>query len=273
MRSTPRWTASLAAAAAAFRVGLASALAAWPVLLGRVIFYGVCLTVLIAFWDKVASQRLTGAMAARIPAGGFGVYVGVTEWITLSVTAVQLKLEDDIRSGALEPSLLRPKLYLVQTLAGEAGAMSARLLVLGIAGLVLLAVTARTWPAPATFVYVGVLGVVGAVLGLLVYALVGLTAFWLRRVLPPFLIVQKLMFVLGGLFAPISLYPAWLHRIAAASPFGAHLAFASQQVLTPSTSAFWQGLAGQAFWIAVVALACALVWRAGLAKLMQRGVV
>ena len=65
---------------------------------------------------------------------------------------------------------------------------------------------------------------------MLLYALVGLMAFWMRRVLPALLIMQKLMFLLGGLFAPISLLPGWLHAIAAASPFAAHLAFAGQAV-------------------------------------------
>ena len=52
--------------AAAYRVGLAAALSAWPVLLGRAIFYGVCLMVLVAFWDKVGSQRLAGTLAVRL---------------------------------------------------------------------------------------------------------------------------------------------------------------------------------------------------------------
>ena len=128
MRSTPSFTseraADLAAMGAAYRAGLASALTAWPVLLGRAIFYGVCLMVLIAFWDKVGAQRLAGTLAVRLPPGGLGVYVGVTECITLSVPAIQLRLEDDIRSGALEPHLLRPKPYLAQTIAGEAAARS-----------------------------------------------------------------------------------------------------------------------------------------------------
>jgi ABC-2 type transport system permease protein len=142
MRSTPSFipksfiterARDLAAMAAAYRAGLASALAAWPVLLGRAIFYGVCLMVLVSFWDKVAAARLAGTLATRLPPGGLGVYIGVTEWITLSIPAVQLRLEDDIRSGALEPHLLRPKPYLTQMLAGEAGAMSARLAMLGAA--------------------------------------------------------------------------------------------------------------------------------------------
>ena len=276
MRSTPPWTSrifsTLAAMVAAYRIGLASALTAWPVLLGRAIFYGVCLMVLVAFWDKVGAQRLAGTLAVRLPPGGLGVYIGVTEWVTLSVPAIQLRLEDDIRSGALEPHLLRPKPYLTQLLAGEAGAMSARLAMLGAAGLALLVVSGRAMPPPFALLSACVLGVVGATMGLLLYTLVGLTAFWLRRVLPGLLIMQKLIFILGGLFAPISLYPGWLHTLAAASPFAAHLGFAGEAVLTPSLEGFGRALAAQAIWFALLGSAAALIWRAGLAKLLKTGI-
>jgi ABC-type uncharacterized transport system permease subunit len=281
MRSTPpsrpdglavRIVAEIAAMAAAFRVGLASALAAWPILLGRAIFYGVCMMVLTAFWDKVGAQRLAGSFALRLPPGGLATYVGVTEWITLSVPAVQLKLEDDIRSGALEPHLLRPKAYLAQAIAGQAGGMTARLTMLGVAALALLAASGRAWPSPTGLAFAAVLGVIGTLIGLLIFTIVGLTAFWLRRVLPVLLIVQKLMFLLGGLFAPISLYPGWLRGAAALSPFGAHLAFAGQAVIGLSVSDFWRALALQAFWLVALTGLAALVWRAGLAKTLRAGV-
>src|SRR5580692_9947786 len=122
MRSTPPWTArtasTLAAMGAAYRVGLAAALAAWPVLLGRAIFYGVCLMVLIAFWDKVGAQRLAGTLATRLPPGGLG-------------------------------------------------AMTARLVMLGGAGLALLALSGRPWPPGFGLFYVAVLGSIGAGIGVL----------------------------------------------------------------------------------------------------------
>jgi ABC-2 type transport system permease protein len=280
MRSTPHWTskpidtlrAELMAMAASFRVGLGAAVAAWPVLLGRAIFYGVLMMVLTAFWDKVGAQRLAGTFAMRLPPQGLAVYVGVTEWVTLSVPAIQLRFEDDIRSGALEPQLLRPKAYLAQAIAGQGGAMAARLIVLGAAALALLALSGRAWPTPEGLAAAAVLGVVGAAIGMLIYALVGLTAFWMRRVLPALLIVQKLMFLLGGLFAPIALYPDWLRIPAALSPFGAHLAFAGQAVIGLAPSQFWQALDLQAFWLVALSLAAALVWRAGLAKTLKAGV-
>jgi ABC-2 type transport system permease protein len=121
------------------------------------------------------------------------------------------------------------------------------------------------WPA------VLVLGALGCVLGTLLYVLVGLAAFWLRRVLPITLIVQKLDFLLGGLVAPISLYPDWLFNVASATPFGAHLYWAGVQVFTPSPGLFLVGAGWQLLWIAVLAALCAFMWRAGLSKLLKEG--
>ena len=76
----------------------------------------------------------------------------------------------------------------------------------------------------------------GAVIGVLLYVVVGLCAFWVRRVLPPYLIMQKSMFLLGGLFAPISLYPDWFYRAARVTPFAANIFLAGNQMIAPSLS-------------------------------------
>src|SRR5215470_13920559 len=135
------------AALAAFGFGVRQTFAAWPVLMGRTIFYLVIMAVLSSFWDKVTDARLAGTLAATLPKGALTLYVGVTEWITLSVAAIHLRLEDDIRSGALEPHLLRPKPYLLQKIAESMGGMTARLIALGAAAIVMLILSRRSGPA------------------------------------------------------------------------------------------------------------------------------
>lgn len=274
MRSTPPWArealADAGAMAEAFRLGLRGALAAWPALLGRVAFYGVCLMVLGAFWARVGAARLPGTAAMRLPPGGLTPYVGVTEWIVIGVAAAHFRFEDDVRTGAVEASLLRPRSWLGLLLAEQAGASAARMGALAVAGLALLALTGR-WPAPAALIQVGCLGAGGAVLTLLVYALVGLTAFWMRRVLPAMLIAQKLMFLLGGLFAPVTLYGGWLRTLALASPFAAELYAPAHALLAPSWREFVRALALQGVWIAGLAMAAGLLCRAGLARTLREG--
>src|SRR5262249_40296351 len=159
-----------------------------------------------------------------------------------------------------------PKSYLLQRVAPAMGEMTVRLVVLGTAGLVVIAMSGRPLPSPVTLPALLVLGVFGCVIGILLYVLVGLAAFWMRRVMPVMLIVQKLSFLLGGLLAPISLYPGWLFNFAKATPFGAHLYWVGVQTLTPSVSLFWIGVGWQVVWGAVLGALCALVWRAGLRR-------
>jgi ABC-2 type transport system permease protein len=200
------------------------------------------------------------------------LYIGVTEWITLSVAAIHLRLEDDIRLGMLEPHLLRPKPYLVQKIAEAMGDTVARLIGIGIAALIALALSGRAVPPPQAFAYAAVLGVFGAAIGVLLFALVGLCAFWVRRVLPPYIILQKIMFLLGGLFAPISLYPAWFYRLAVATPFAANIFVAGNQMIVPSGHAFAVGIAAQLFWLVGLSGLVALLWRAGIAKVLREGI-
>jgi len=283
MRSTPLWTAEAArpawtrealadlrAAASAFRLGLTGAFAAWPALVGRVAFYAVCLMVLGAFWSKVGAARLPGTLAARLPASGLAPYIGVTEWIVISTVAVQLRFEDEVRSGVLEARLLRPRSWALLLIAEAAGGTAARMIAIAPAALALLLV-ADVWPGVEAVVRTVLLAIGGVVLALLAYALVGLSAFWVRRVLPAALIVQKLMFLLGGLFAPISLYRGWLHTLAVASPFAGQLGFPGQAILGMSWADFARALAAQVAWTIVLAAIVALVCRAGVAKTLREG--
>ena len=278
MRSMPSLTIEAAAhdrfgalrsALAAVRLGAEGAMAGWPVLLGRSAFYVLLMIVLTALWNKVIAERLPGTLVAALPAGGLALYIGVTEWIGLSVPAIHLRLEDDIRSGAVETHLLRPKAYLVQRFSESLGAMLVRMTVMGMAALVLLAACGRTWPPLPALAALVVLGPLGATIGLLLFTIAGLSAFWVRRTVPAFLILQKMLFLLGGLFAPVTLYPAWLTRIALATPFAAHMYWPASLTIASSAAEMAKALAAQLIWIGLLAGVAALIWRTGLKKVLR----
>jgi ABC-2 type transport system permease protein len=260
---------ALSSALAAVRLGADGAMAGWPVLLGRAAFYVLLMIVLTALWDKVIAERLSGTLVAALPAGGLALYIGVTEWIGLSVPAIHLRLEDDIRSGALETHLLRPKAYLVQRFSESLGAMLVRMAVMGAAALALLAVSGRVWPPLPALAALVVLGPLGGAIGLLLFTIAGLSAFWVRRTVPAFLILQKLLFLLGGLFAPVTLYPAWLTRLAQATPFAAHMYWPASLTVTPTAAEMAETLAAQLIWISLLAGLAALIWGAGLRKVLR----
>ena len=257
---------------AMLRIGAVATWAGRAVLLGRGVFYLLVITLLSAFWDLVVSERLPGTLASLLPVGGLAVYIGVTEWIVLSVPSIHLRLEDDIRSGAIEAHLLRPASYPLIRVCETCGGLLVRLGALGVAGLIGLVVSGHTGPSPLVWFFVVVLGVLGGLVGVLTYALVGMCAFWMRRTTPIYLCVQKLSFLLGGLLAPVTLYPDWLRHIAENSPFAAQLYWPASIVIVPDTTTILRALMMEGIWIAILSTLLALIWRAGLQRLLRDGV-
>ena len=189
---------ALERALAVLRMGAAASLAGRAVLLGRGVFYLLVIALLATFWDRVAAERLPGTLAPLLPVGGLAVYVGVTEWITLSVPAIHLRLEDDIRSGAIEAHLLRPASYPLLRIVESCGGLLVRQGTLGAIGVVGLLASGHAVPSAATWACLVALGVLGGLVGILLFALVGMSAFWLRRTIPIYLCVQKMSFLLGA---------------------------------------------------------------------------
>jgi ABC-2 type transport system permease protein len=256
---------------ALLRIGATATWSARTVLVGRALFYLVVVTLLAAFWNIVALERLPGTLASLLPEGGLAVYVGITEWIVLSVPSIHLRLEDDIRSGAVEAHLLRPVSYPLLRIVETGGGMLVRFAVLGVAGMIGYMLSGHPAVSPIVWLCVGILGVLGGVVGILLYALVGMCAFWLRRTTPIYLCVQKSSFLLGGLLAPLTLYPHWLRQIAQASPFAAQLYWPAAGVIAPANATVWHALTMQVLWIALLAALVGLLWRAGLRRLLRQG--
>jgi ABC-2 type transport system permease protein len=250
-------------------MGAAATLSARAVLLGRVLFYLLVMTILGTFWDGVATEHASDVLT--LPTG-IVLYVGVAECITLSVPALHLHLEDDIRSGAIEAHLLRPMPYLLARISESLGGMAMRLGVLGLGGVAAMLAFSGTVPPVAIWPLVIVLVLLGGTVHVMLVAIAGLSTFWVRRSLAAWLIMQKLIFLLGGLFAPVTLYPPWLAHIAAASPFAASLYWPAAIVLHHDVATVATAFAAELCWIVLLVLLCGCIWRAGMRRLLPRGV-
>jgi ABC-2 type transport system permease protein len=88
------------------------------------------------------------------------------------------------------------------------------------------------WMPPlAAFAAIAGFGLAASALLTALYLGIGLLAFWITDVSPVFWVWQKLLFVLGGLMLPIGLYPEWMQRVAALTPFPVILAGPASFVL------------------------------------------
>ena len=270
-RRKPAWAGLLAAAVDGVRAGAAGALASPVALVGRSLFYVVLMLIISAFWDLAARHPAAGALA-HVPEAGLAIYAGATEWLVLSVAPIHLRLEDDIRLGALEAGLLRPKPHLLMAVAESFGVALVRQITLGGVALALLLISGRTAPPWLALVGLAALGPGAALIGTMAFAGAGATAFWARRSLAAYLVLQKASFLLGGLLAPVSLYPPLLARVAAASPFAAQLYWPARLTLEPSVRVFGVAVLSQLVWLALLGIGAGALWRAGVRKLLREGV-
>jgi ABC-2 type transport system permease protein len=103
------------------------------------------------------------------------------------------------------------------------------------------------------------------------YLCLGLLAFWLQDVSPVFWVCQKLMFVLGGLMLPLSLYPDFVQRLAMLTPFPAMLGGPASFVLGAESIDPGVLAAELILWSAVAALAARAIFRRALKELTVNG--
>jgi len=234
-------------------------------LIGRAAFYAIVLLVFSRVWQTLfaAQQALPGATGAAQKPGDYVWYLAVTEWIMLSQPNLYLEIESDVRNGDVAYQLGRPLSYAAGKVAEGVGDLGLRLLLLAPFGLGCARLFSGQWAPPGALLLAGVVGLLASLVLLLSYAAIGLCAFWLHDCTPVYLVWQKLLFVLGGLLVPLSLYPEWLQRLAAHLPFATLLYGPGQLVLHPSPGLALRLSLELLGWLAVSAVGVGLLERRG----------
>jgi ABC-2 type transport system permease protein len=117
-------------------------------------------------------------------------------------------------------ALTRPVPYPFFQLARSMGNSLPRFCVnLGVAVLVVLPTTRQLVGGPVGLLAFLLLAALAFLLDALISVTIGLLAFWLERTQPVYMIYQKLIFSLGGLFLPLEVFPDGLERFARWLPF------------------------------------------------------
>jgi ABC-2 type transport system permease protein len=228
---------------------------------GRMGFYALIVFIFSRLWDVVLAKHPIDGLGPE----HFVWYLAITEWIVLSIPLVNLDVEEDVRSGDLAYRITRPLPYPATRLAEAIGDLVVRMAVLGAFGFVLAWWITGTIPiGPLAFATLLPLGLLAAVVSLVFYVGIGLTAFWIHDTRPVYWMWQKAAFVLGGLMVPLSLYPDWLRPIAEWSPFAAIL-FGPARIGLGADPAFAALVAVKLLgWLVVAAALVAWTYRRGL---------
>lgn len=170
---------------------------------------------------------------------------------TLRLRDISRSIMRDVQSGNIEVFLNRPVSYLSFKAWWQIGSGIYSFLLVTILGSIGLSfiigipqtMTIGIFLPTLLLVFLG-----ASILTLLVYALVGVLAFWIEDIDPVYWIVDKTVMILGGSYLPIALFPTFLYKISLYSPFGA------SQFITHTVNESWKSdwyvlILTQLFWI------------------------
>ena len=211
---------------AVFILSFTQALKNYKAFVGLSIFLITCLVIFAHLWKVVAAK--TGVL---LSAENLLWYIACNEWILVSLPDVQDDMEQDLRSGRLAYLLPRPISYLGATAAEAVGTFFANFIVLGVVTFLFTWLQVGSIPFSLTGLFMIIFfGFAAGCVALLFQMLIGISAFWFQEVTPFFWIWEKLLFMLGGLMLPLTVYPQWLQFLAQCTPFPAILGLRSALV-------------------------------------------
>ena len=112
--------------------------------------------------------------------------------------------------------------------------------------------------------------ILGQILGLMIYGIIGLMAFFIQDNRPIHWIVDKFVMILGGSYLPISMFPPILKYMAFFSPFGA-INFATSTVYASWNNEYLVRIGLQVGWIIIFGILLNIVYRKSKKKAMVNG--
>lgn len=244
----------------------------WMRAISMVLFMGI----FIALWHTVYGinnqQELAGYSLAEMI-----WYLGLAETITLSTSRVFMDISEEVKAGNLTYTLTRPMSYPFFQMANSLGNSLPRFCMNLITAVVVVMWGTRqipilggtgSWAGALSFLLMASLGLI---LDALIAVLIGLLAFWLEEVMPVFFIYQKLIFILGGLFLPLEVFPLWLAKIARVLPFQFIVYAPAHSFVSFDLQLTLQAIAGQVAYITLLALLVMGVWKLAQRRLVLHG--
>ncbi len=240
-----------------------------PSFLIRNVFFLIILFVFYSLWRVVYADAATIASFTMVQTLW---YLTFTEAIELSQTRLFLPISAEVKDGSIAYSIGRPYSYVLYWISRGMGENLVKLAPLLLEGFIIATIMVGPLPGYLHVLPFGIVVLVGGILiGATLQTIIGLLAFWFEEVMPFWWIIQKLIFVIGGLFIPIDFYPPWLQNIARVTPFAFAAYWPASTWVAFSWTRFATTLAGQAVYLAVFAAIAGLMLRAAVRKLAVQG--
>lgn len=240
-----------------------------PAFLARNLFFVIILFIFSSLWKVVYAGRPLVAGLSVVQALW---YLTFTETVELSKSRLLTRIQEEVKDGSLAVSLARPYSYPVSHFFHAMGESAVRMVPILAVGFVFATLFVGPLPGYLRALPFGlVLLLCGCALNTLWLLCIGLLAFWSEEVSPYYWVVQKLIFILGGLFLPIDMFPDWLAGIARALPFAFNAYWPAYTMVSFSWPAFLTGLAGAACYIGALSALAALLFGLGKRRVHAQG--
>src|ERR1700694_1413333 len=208
---------------AVFHVSIVNNLAYLSEVFFRALLLVVLVFILSQLWKTTFSLRGVKTLS------GFSIadmiwYLIIAESIAMSLPALTRRVDQEVRSGQIAYLLGRPCSYVLYNFAQYLGERLVRFTMNLLVGITL----ALLLVGPITFTLWGILTLpltvfLAASIDFVFYFSIGLFAFWIEDTQPFTLIFSRLTLVLGGVLAPLEIFPQPFRSIAQAIPFSAIL--------------------------------------------------
>lgn len=190
----------------------------------------------------------------------------------LNIRRLDNIIMNEVKSGNVEMFMNKPTNYLLISFMRVIGQGIFSFLFISILGSIIMAlfVGISNLNLPIFIPTFIITLFLGQILGLLVYGIIGLMAFFIQDVRPIHWIVDKFVMILGGSYLPISMFPNFMKVIAYASPFGA-INFASSTVYDSWNEEFITRILLQFMWIFIFGILMNYIYKKSKQKAMING--
>lgn len=230
----------------------------WAVIF-RAFFLVVVVYILSQLWR--VTMALHSALLPGFTVNSLVWYLAAAETIALSMPALTQRIDQEVRSGELAYLLGRPCSYVLYNYARYLGERLVNLLLNGVVAVCVALVIA----GPPDFGWQGVLiwplmVLLAISIEFVCYFAIGLLAFWTESTQSFSFIFSRLTLVLGGVLAPIDIFPQPLRSIAQVLPFSTILYGPSRMLIHFEADLFGRMVLQQVLTLAVAGLLLGLLY-------------
>jgi viologen exporter family transport system permease protein len=256
---------------AVMRVSIANNLAYVREVLFRALFLIALIFILGELWKTTFAARGANVLS------GFSIndmiwYLVATEIIATSLPAFTRRIDSEVRSGQLAYLLGRPCSYILYNFAQYLGERLVRFTMSAIVAisvaLLLVGPPHLTWMGVVAWPFVTFLAMC---IDFVAYFSIGLLAFWTENTDSFALIFSRMTLVLGGVMAPLEVFPQPLRAIAQVLPFSAILYGPARTVVHFEPGGFLGLLWQQGITLAVGSLLLLLLYRVAVRRVNING--